>query len=116
MTAFWEAIESFNKNYKPPEPVEYRLYYTDTGEPLFYTTDYFPEGNYVVIDRKTYQSGDYNNVRVIDGVLRIKKTNDARKLVPSEFTDGTPCHPDDITIITSSEPKTYWKTKDYEYR
>lgn len=115
MTNFWDALDAFKTTYTPPSPIEYRLYYSKNGNPLFYTTDTSLEGNYVIIDRKTYQAGDYNNVKVIDGILKIRKTSEFWKLVPMDANSGTPCHPDDISIITDKKPSTSWGVKDYEF-
>lgn len=118
MTNFWDALELFKTEYSPPSPIEYRLYYANDGSPLFYTTDTSIRGQYIIIDKNTYQDGDYLNVKVVNGVLKIKKASDIRKLIPSN-DHGTPCHSDDITVImTDNFDKniTRWNARDYEYR
>ena len=115
MTNFWDGFENFKTSYTPPKEIEHRLYYSESGNPLFYTTDTSIDGDYIVIDKKTYQAGDYKNIKVIDGVLKIKKTSEFWKLVPAETDSGTPCHPDDVTIITDKKPATIWEVKDHEF-
>lgn len=95
----WEAPEIV----KP----EFRLYYDDNGNVLFYTCEK-PDGNYVVIDSQTYAEAR-PDLRVIDGkVVRI-----SHSLIVSVLhrtTEGTLCEREDISIITDTDGQ-YWKIK-----
>ena len=88
---FWAALTPLPN----PLPPTYRLYYNDSGEPLFYSMENI-EGKYIEIDHATY-SNPPTHVRVIDGKLVILKTNFVTKLTPSDT--GTPCHPLDVSIV-----------------
>lgn len=44
---------------------EYRLYYDDTGNVLFYTCEK-PEGNFIVIDKQTYSEMRYD-IKIVNG-------------------------------------------------
>ena len=98
---FWGALTPV------PEPVyTYRLYYDDNGLPLFYSMEDLP-GKYLEIDQATFGRSP-TNVRVVDGQIKYLITNTVLKLKPSEF--GTPCHPDDISIVVDPvEPHIKWK-------
>jgi hypothetical protein len=101
MTNFWQALDQIQPAVDPVE-LEYRLYYNDLGEPLFYSTDNQP-GNYIIIDKETYAVGRYD-VRIVDGKL-IKPTEYVyQKLVP--VITGN-----DVSIVT---PNQKWKLKRYE--
>lgn len=101
MTNFWQALNQVDQTLNTVE-LEYRLYYNDLGEPLFYSTDN-ELGNYIIIDKETYTAGRYD-VQVINGKL-IKPTQYVyQKLVP--VTQGT-----DVAIVT---PDQKWKLKRYE--
>jgi hypothetical protein len=101
MTNFWQALDSIDQTPKIVN-VEYRLYYNDLGEPLFYSTDE-ETGNYIIIDKETYTVGCYD-VRIVDGKI-IKPTEYVyQKLVPINIGN-------DVSIVT---PYQKWKLKRYE--
>ena len=101
MTNFWQALDQVQPVAHPVE-LEYRLYYNDLGEPLFYSMDNQP-GNYIIVDKETYDTGRYD-VRIVDGRLIHPLQYTYQKLVP--VAQGT-----DVAIIT---PDQKWKLKRYE--
>jgi hypothetical protein len=101
---FWAALTPGPE----PEPIVYRLYYNEQGEPLFYSPDDLP-GNYIEIDQNTFANSP-TNVRVIDGKLVVIKTVTVHKLVPGDI--GTACHPQDVSIVVNdTKPNTKWMLK-----
>jgi hypothetical protein len=92
--------------YEPPPPPEFRLYYDDKGNVLFYTGEK-PEGNYIVIDTQTFAEAR-TDVRVIDGVIRHNSTiTQVYKLKPT--TEGTLTHADDVSLILEDDDEgVYW--------
>jgi len=101
MTNFWQALEHAEQPAEHSE-LEYRLYYNDLGEPVFYSIDK-ELGNYIIVDKETYASGRYD-VRVIDGKLIKPRQYVYQKLVP--VAQGI-----DVAIVT---PDQTWKLKRYE--
>ena len=97
---FWAALAPL----PDPPPLTYRLYYDDTGLPLFYTMEQ-PPGKYVEIDLETFARAPAN-VRVVDGKLTYPKTAAALRLHPNNT--GTPCHPNNISIVVD-ETQTHIK-------
>jgi hypothetical protein len=94
-----------------PKPVFYRLYYDETGFPLFYSMEDLP-GTYIEIDCETFTKGA-SNIRVRSGkIVEVTwKTNTV--LEPSD--SGVACHPDDISIVVSrTDPHQCWSKKTYE--
>ena len=86
--------------------LEFRLYYDDNGKVLFYTCDK-PEGNYLVIDSKTYLSCRFD-IKIVDGKIHsIYDKSIITKLVPD--TEGTSCHPNDISIIYEGSNSKKWR-------
>ena len=103
---FWNALE-----WPEVKPVYYRLYYDDTGLPLFYSHDDQP-GKYIDITPEQFALRDMQ-VRVIDGVLKSRKKPTPPKLVPSDR--GTPCHPNDVAVVVSTqEAHQRWKLRIHE--
>jgi hypothetical protein len=93
----WEAPEIV----KP----EFRLYYDNRGNVLFYTCEK-PDGDYIVIDTLTYAEAR-PDVRVVDGrIVRDVANTLSSRLHRS--TDGTLCEVEDISIITETDGQ-YWK-------
>ena len=87
---------------------EFRLYYDDKGEIVFYTCEK-PEGKYIVIDLMTYHACRHD-VKVVNGQLVSKAVLAAiSKLVPSET--GIPCHRDDVSIINDAPESIKWQLK-----
>ena len=92
---------------------EFRLYYDERGNVLFYTCEK-PTGNYVIIDADTYAQGR-PDLKVIDGKIAGAIAGSiVSKLVPN--IDGTCCSSEDLSIIVDSSHTniTKWKLKTYE--
>lgn len=107
--------EAFFKAYKSlplqqPVELEYRLYYdSESGEPLFYTSTDEP-GTYIIVDKKTYNIGNYHCV-VKDGkIINLNVVGAYRKLVPNN--KGVVTRTDNVMII--AETGQNWAVKIYE--
>ena len=98
------------------EPVEFRLYYDESGDVRFYTCEKL-EGNYIVIDRHIYaEARPY--VKVVNGEI-IRDIHSTRsvvsKLMPAN--EGVCCVAEDLSIVADPEYKgntTKWKLAVYE--
>jgi hypothetical protein len=88
---FWQALRAM----PGPKPVDYRIYYNEQGELLFYSMDDLP-GTYISIDADAF-ARCATNVVVQDGKLFEIVSTTTVKLQPSDT--GTPCHPDDVSIV-----------------
>lgn len=106
----WEELLEVYKNLPDPTPapVFYRLYYNEHGHPIVYTMEDLP-GNYIDVDRETYVIGS-PMVRVINKKLVHLTLKTSEKLRPSN--SGTPCHPQDVTIVDSTST-TFWSKHFY---
>jgi len=92
---------------------EFRLYYDERGNVLFYTCEK-PEGNYVVIDASTFAQGR-PDLKVIGGkVSGAIAGSIVSKLVHD--VEGTMCASEDLSIVVDSSYNdiTKWKLKTYE--
>lgn len=92
---------------------EFRLYYDERGNVLFYTCEK-PDGNYVVIDADTFAQGR-PDLKVIEGKVAGAITGSiVSKLVQDD--EGISCATQDISIIVDSsyDNITKWKLKTYE--
>lgn len=106
ITEFWNILHAMPE----PQPVFFRLYHLD-GVPLFYSMEDRP-GTYIEIDAETFSRSPMH-VRVRDGQLVERIWRTASRLVPSDT--GTPCHPDDVTIVVAeTEPHQRWSKQTYE--
>ena len=105
-----EEFLEFWRNYEWAEvrPVHFRLYYDDTGLPLFYSHEELP-GKYIEVTPEQFALQD-TAVKVIDGRLVGQRSTRLTKLVPAE--SGTLCHPTDVTIVVANQPGQYWKKKE----
>jgi hypothetical protein len=104
---FWSILHSMPE----PQPVFYRLYYNDQGQPLFYSMEDRP-GTYIEIDQETF-ARSASNVRVRDGKLVEVTWATTTKLVPGN--SGSPCHPDNVAVIVAEDqPHTRWSKQTYE--
>ena len=104
---FWDIMSSI------PEPSQpfYRLYYDDHGRALFYSMEDVP-GNYIEITQEQYAASD-PMVKVTNGKIVPIRRYSSGKLVPSDT--GTPCHPDNVAlIVTTDQPHQCWSQKIYE--
>ena len=104
-----EFLEFWN-NYKwtDAKPVYYRLYYSDSGEPLFYSHEDSP-GKYIDVTPEQFALQD-RSVKVIDGKLVRQRSARMTKIVPA--TVGTLCHPTDVAVVVEDQPGQYWKKKE----
>lgn len=95
----WEAPEIV----KP----EFRLYYDNRGNVLFYTCEK-PDGDYIVIDALTFAEAR-PDIRIVDGRI----VRDCNSMLSSRLhldTDGTLCEIEDVSVITETGGQ-YWKLK-----
>jgi hypothetical protein len=103
---FWKAI-----GWPREKTVYYRLYYNDSGKPLFYSHE-DPPGKYINVTPEQFALGDMQ-VRVVDGVLTPRARPLPPKLVPGY--QGTPCYPNDVAVVVSEQqPHQRWKLKTHE--
>ena len=104
-----EFLEFWN-NYKwtDTKPVYYRLYYSDSGLPLFYSHEDLP-GKYIDVTPEQFALQDWS-VKVIDEKLVRQRTVRMTKIVPA--TSGTLCHSTDVTVVVSDQSGQYWKKKE----
>jgi hypothetical protein len=91
---------------------EFRLYYDERGNVLFYTCEK-PAGNYIVIDADTYAQSR-PDIKVVDGKIAGAIAGFiVSKLVHDN--NGTSCASEDLSIVDSSYDNiTKWKLKTYE--
>ena len=95
----WEAPEIV----KP----EFRLYYDERGNVLFYTCEK-PEGDYIVIDTQTFAEAR-PDIKVVDGkIVRGGASTISSRLHRS--IEGTLCEVEDVSIITEAAGQ-YWELK-----
>jgi len=92
------------------KPVFFRLYYDELGAPVIYTMDDLP-GNYIDVDAETYARTPHN-VRVQNGQLIEIIINRSQKIVPGDT--GTPCHANDVAVVTTGGDSIHWKKRRYE--
>jgi hypothetical protein len=105
---FWAILYDVPTEIQPLR----RLYYNDSGEPLFYATEDLP-GNYIDIDPETFARAS-SQVRVRNGQIVSTKTHRVtRKLVPADH--GVVCHVKDICVVVDpGQPHAKWTIKTYE--
>ena len=94
---FWQAV----RNMPEPKPVDYRIYYNEQGELLFYSMDDVP-GTYISIDADAF-ARSATNVVVQDGRLFEIVNTTTVKLQPSDT--GTPCDTNDVSIVVPETHK-----------
>ena len=101
---FWDILHSMPE----PQPVFWRLYYNNQGQPVCYSMEDLP-GNYIDIDAETFGLAPVN-VRVVDNKLKYITTRTSDKLVPG--TSGTLCHPQSVAVIVEQNG-TPWSKQTY---
>jgi len=106
-----EELISLLQDMPEPEPVFYRLYHDNNGNPLFYSMADVP-GTYVEIDRDTYAKNSMR-VKVINGQLLEITWKTVDKLVPSDT--GTNCDTRDVSVVVSYESNSKWSKKSYVF-
>lgn len=97
-------------NMPQPRPISYRLYHDSDGRLLFYSMQDEP-GNCVEIDQELYSRSPHR-VRVIDGQVHEFEWRQSVKIRPGQT--GTPCHPEDVTIIYDHDQAQRWALAAYE--
>jgi hypothetical protein len=103
---FWRTIE-----WPREKTVYYRLYYDDSGLPLFYSHE-DQSGKYIDVTPEQFALRDLQ-VSVVDGVLTPRARPVLPKLVPC--ATGIPCHINDAAVIVDQEqPHQRWKSKQHE--
>jgi hypothetical protein len=103
---FWAILHAMPE----PQPVFWRLYYNEQGDPITYSMENIP-GTYIDVDPETYARAPFN-VRVQAGRL-IELKSAVRRLAPTD--SGTACHPDNVAIVVvEKEPHQRWSMKTYE--
>lgn len=116
MSELTELLKAFEEadSIKPTE-IEYRLYYdAETGDPKFMTTEK-PEGDFVVIDRETYDRAVYNNLKVVDGELVKLNLDRVATTRLRKSTRGMPVVAGHASIVL--EPtENYEDVEYYEFR
>ena len=106
----WDELVAIHAAMPEPKPVFYRLYYNDTGVPLFYSMEDLP-GNYIELTHEQYAQGK-TNIRVRDGKIVEITWATSTKLIPGDT--GTACDPRDVAVVTKQQPATHWSKCTYE--
>ena len=103
---FWSILFDVPKT----DPVFFRLYYDSTGMPLFYSMEDVP-GTYIEIDAAAYARSSMR-VHVRDGKIVQISCRPPAKLTPGSI--GTPCHIQDVAVISNSDNSIKWSKKTHE--
>ena len=105
---FWAILYDVPAEIQPLR----RLYYNDSGEPLFYATEDLP-GNYIDVDPEIFARAN-SKVRVCNGQIVSTATHRVtRKLVPAEH--GVACDSRDVCVVVDPEQAHInWNIKTYE--
>jgi len=103
---FFDALRAMPE----PKSLSYRLYHDDQGRLLFYSMEDVP-GNWLEID-KDFFARSPSRVRVIDGRVHELEWRKSVKLTPVQ--NGTPCHPEDVTIVYPYSNARHWAVTAYE--
>jgi len=108
---FWSILHSVAES----NPISYRLYYNDNGEPIIYSMEDMPH-NYIEVDPEVYAIASFS-VRVVAGKLvHVKPKITVKKLQPSTL-EGTACSPYDVCIVVDvGQEHTKWKIVNNEIR
>lgn len=103
---FWQVITTFR--WPEPEPVQYRLYHDEQGQPLFYSMEALP-GTYIEVDQATYVLASHS-VQVQNGVLVVVRPQAQVSWLAPDTESGTACDPRDVCVVVSSDkPHQKWK-------
>jgi len=104
---FIEVMQSFI--WPEPQPISYRLYHDDQGQPLFYSMEQLP-GTYIEVDAATYAEAPHQ-VRVREGQLvRLDPKCSTHSLRPTADDQGVACDPRDVcVIVTADRAHKKWK-------
>lgn len=108
----WDEFVKIYQSAPEPQPVFYRLYYDAQGVPLFYSMEDVP-GTYIEIDQATFARGA-TNIRIRDGKIVELTWHTTSRLEPTDGI-GTPCHPQDVSVVVSTnQPHQCWSKQTYE--
>lgn len=88
-----------------------RLYYSESGSPLFYTMDTVPGDNYIEITVDQLAQGRYD-IRVINGKIVLPQQNKHNKLIPAE-TDTISTTTTNIMVVDPAG-SIQWRVRNYE--
>jgi hypothetical protein len=103
---FIEAIDAWQQSAAPADPVTYRLYYDDAGNPVCYSMEQLP-GQFVEITAAQFARSDAH-VQVRDGVICSVPKPVPAHLVPA--AQGTACADGDVSIVVDDQqPHLKWK-------
>ena len=103
---FWAILASM----PAPAPVYYRLYYNDSGMPLFYSHEDLPD-KYIDLDPEQFALRDLR-VRVVNGVI-VPYQPPIPKLIPGDT--GIACDPRDVAIVVNTQQAhTKWRFETHE--
>jgi hypothetical protein len=98
---------------QPKDTPEFRLYYDERGRVVSYSGDKSGEGNYIVIDAKTFAEARHD-ILVVDGTI---KTNVYKQLTHKMMPTGkgTSCHKEDLSVIVEDDGNSIkWELVSYE--
>jgi hypothetical protein len=73
---------------QPEYKIEYRLYYDNAGKPTCMSSNNHPEGQYVIIDKATYDRAIYNNLKVVNGTLITIDTSSQHRVQLQKVESG----------------------------
>lgn len=108
----WEELIAIHQAMPEPEPIFYRLYYDESGVPLFYSMEDLP-GTYIDIDQAVFALGA-SNIRVRNGKIVELTWKTTARLEQNDHS-GTPCHPQDVAVVvTVDQPHQKWNKQTYE--
>jgi len=96
---FWSVLQQFQ--WPEPEPVVYRLYHDDQGQPLFYSMELLP-GTYIEVDQTTYIRGSHQ-VLVRDGRLIVLEPKIQVTRLDRHDDLGVPCHIQDVCVVVEQD-------------
>lgn len=108
-----DTTEDVTFNYIPPPPVEFRLYYDESGKVITYSCEKL-EGQYILVDAQTFAEAR-PDVRVVNGkIVSAISRLIISKLKPSD--NGTATTAEDISIIADENTKEIitWKVNLHE--
>jgi hypothetical protein len=103
---FWDILFDV----PDPKPVFFRLYYDNSGAPLFYSMEDLP-GTYIEIDANTYARSSMQ-VRVRDGKIVEISCRPRGKILPGKT--GVACDPRDVAIVSNNNNSVKWAKRTYE--
>lgn len=92
---FWHVMSTFQ--WPESQPVTYRLYHDDDGNPLFYSMQDLP-GTYIEVDQPTYVKAAYN-LRVVDGAMIWIRPKITTTQLQRSTDTGINCDHRDVCVV-----------------